>query len=99
MICQTDLNLKFAGNFSSEFQHGIMYRDNELGITQEIITNKNQYGGFQKSKHFFFIDKDEREFLDLDALIEAYNEKFQFEGENPNHTVKYVKVITKINNK
>ena len=41
------------------------------------------------------IDNDPREFLDIESLVDAYNEKFQFEEENPEHEVKFIKVVVK----
>ncbi len=77
-------------------QHHSLYRNDELGIQWEQISNRTPCGtGITKSKSYFFIDNDEREFLDLEACVDAYNDKFQFEGENPDHEVKYVKVIMK----
>lgn len=78
--------------------HHILARDNALGIQMETITNKNQYGEFLKPKHLYFIEGDEREFLELDDVIAAYNDKFKFEEENPDHEVKWIKIITKRKN-
>ena len=55
--------------------HVIKKRCNELGIECETYTPKKTRGGFGKAKSFYFIDGDEREFLDIDQLIIAYNEK------------------------
>ena len=74
-------------------------RDNELGIQCETLTNKTDGGyGIGKSKSFYFIDNDEREFLTVKEMVDAYNEKFQFSEENPEHEVSYIKVIKKRNN-
>ena len=70
--------------------------DAELGVTKEVITNRTNGGyGIGKAKAFYFIDKDAREFLSAEDLVNAYNEKFQFSEENPEHEVSYVKVIKK----
>jgi hypothetical protein len=39
----------------------------------------------------------EKEFTDLDELIDFYNEKFRFEEENPDQEVTFVKVIKRRN--
>lgn len=75
--------------------HHILARDNTLGIQLETITLKNKNGEFLKPKHYYFIDGVKKQFLELDDLITAYNDKFQFEEENPDHEVKWIKVITK----
>lgn len=82
-----------AINFSN--QHHAVLRDNELGVQCEVISNKNSAGFAKKGKSFYFIDNDDREFLTADEMVEAYNEKFKFEDENPEHEVVYVKVIKK----
>ncbi|MFC0183338.1 hypothetical protein ACFFJX_12545 [Pseudarcicella hirudinis] len=60
------------------------------------ITDRDDDGSPKgKPNTSFFIDNDEREFLTEEALIDAYNEKFKFEGENPEYEIKYIKVIQK----
>jgi hypothetical protein len=97
MISRDNVKLKMVSSLAMQSQHAMKYIDEELGISCEIITNKLLDGSFGKGQTFFFINHDDREFTDIDSLIEAYNEKFKFEGESPNHKVKYVRVITKIN--
>jgi hypothetical protein len=68
--------------------------DKELGISKEIITKRTNNGyGIGKVSAFYFINNDDREFTDIDKFIEAYNEKFKFEFENPQHQVTYVRVV------
>jgi hypothetical protein len=76
--------------------HHTLFRDNELGIQKETITNKTDGGfGLGKSNTSFYIDNDVREFLSLDELITAYNEKFKHEEDTPDMEVKYVKILVK----
>ena len=77
-------------------QYHAQYADTELGVTKEVITNRTNGGyGIGKAKAFYFIDKDAREFLSAEDLVNAYNEKFQFSEENPEHEVKYIKDVVK----
>ncbi len=96
MIHEDDINWEMVSHWSFTNQYHAQYQDKELGVTREVITNRTQ-GGYSvgKSKSFYFIDNDPREFLSGEDLVNAYNEKFQFSGENPEHEVRYVKVITK----
>ena len=99
MIHEDDINWKFTHYLNLRNQHHTVNRDNELGIQCETLTNKTNGGyGIGKSKSFYFIDNDEREFLTVKEMVDAYNEKFQFSEENPEHEVSYIKVIKKRNN-
>lgn len=93
MLTRDNIDLKFIKSMGWANHHHAQYVDEKNGITAETITNKTKVGGFAKPKHFYFINGDEREFLSLDDLIEAYNEKFKFEEENPDQEVIFVKVI------
>lgn len=96
MIHADDIKWMFKSSWNWRNQHHSMMRDDELGLQVEVITNKTNGGyGLGKAKSFYFIDNDEREFLNVEDLVNAYNEKFQFEGENPEHEVKYVRVVIK----
>lgn len=95
MICRDDINLAWGGSWAFSGQHITKRRDSKLGIEMETYTPKRKDGSFGKGKTFFFIDGDEREFTDLDSLIDAYNEKFVFEDENPEYIVEYIKIIRK----
>jgi hypothetical protein len=100
MIHAADINWQFKTSLNLRNQHHTVLRDDELGVQMEQLTNKTDGGyGLGKCRSFFFIDNDEREFLTADAMVDAYNEKFVFSEENPNHEVKYVRVITKKVNK
>ena len=46
-------------------------------------------------KSFDFIKNDDREFLSIEDLVNAYNEKFKFEYENPDQEVIYKRIIKK----
>jgi hypothetical protein len=96
MITQGMINLKPVAFYAFETEHLAKYRDDDLGIQVETITPKSRKTGkFLKGKSFFFIDNDPREFLSIDKLIEAYNEKFERDGDGPDSEVKYIKVVKK----
>lgn len=96
MIHPDDFNWRFISSWNFKNQHHTTLRDEERKVQCEKITNKLQGGyGTGKSKAFFFIDGDDREFLTSEELADAYNEKFKFEGENPETEVKYIRVIIK----
>lgn len=94
MITRDDLQLKCA--CCMDFQGcGIMqYRDDENKISAETITPRNglRYG---KPKTMYWINGVDREFTDLDELIDFYNKKFIYESENPDIEVNFVKVYKK----
>ena len=94
MIHEDDIKWKMVSHMALKNQYYAQYADAELGVTKEVITNRTNGGyGIGKTKEFYFIDKDAREFLSAEDLVNAYNEFFQFSEENPEHEVSYVKVI------
>ncbi len=96
MIHADDIRLQFISSLNMKNQHHTLMRDNTLGIQCETISNKTKCGtGITKSRSYYFIDNDEREFLTVEELVDAYNEKFKLEGEDPEHEVKYVRVLVK----
>jgi hypothetical protein len=96
MIHEDDIKWKLAGRYSTTSQYHGCYRDEVLGVQYEHISNRTKCGtGITRTRKWFFIDNDEREFLTVEELVEAYNEKFKFEEENPDHEVKYVRVVLK----
>ncbi len=96
MIDQGDIQWKYISSWQFTNQHHTMLRDDSLGLQMESITNRTQEGyGLGKKRDFFFIDKDVREFLTVEELVEAYNEKFKLDDEDPEHEVRYVKIVVK----
>jgi len=98
MISESDIELNLVSHTAMKGQYSTLRRDDSLGIQMESFTNRDS-AGFPKGKpkNYFFIDHDQREFHSIEDLIEAYNEKFKFSEENPDHEVVYVKVIRKRN--
>lgn len=96
MITRDDL--KFRCTCCMDFQGGgiMQYRDDENKISAETITPRNEFN-YSKPKTVYFIDGVDKEFTDLDELIEFYNEKFVYENENPDIEVNFVKVYKKRN--
>jgi hypothetical protein len=94
MISVDDINLLMVKHLNGANQSIAKYVDENLKLSAETITNRKVSGhGFANTKTYYFIDNDSREFLSLDDLINAYNEKYQFEDENPDFEVTYIKVI------
>lgn len=94
MITRDDLKLRCI--CCMDFQGGgiMQYRDDENKISAETITPRNGFN-YGKPKTVYFIDGVDKEFTDLDELIEFYNEKFVYENENPDTEVNFVKVYKK----
>jgi len=96
MITRIDIELKFTSSLGLSNGHIASYRDDDNKISAETITPYLSDGiSFGKAKTTYYIDKDEREFNDLDALIDAYNEIYQYSEDNPEMEVVYVKTIRK----
>lgn len=94
MITADSVNFKFISHSAYKNHYHGCYRDNELGLQYEYITNRTQGGmGTGKQNNFYFIDNDKREFGTIDDLIDAYNEKFKYEEENPTKEVIWYKVV------
>lgn len=98
MIIPEDIKFQFKESLNLSNCHHTLSRNDELGIQVETITRKN-WAGFStgKSKSYYFIDGIEKEFKSLDELCNFYNEKFQYEEDNPEQEVVFVKVIRKRN--
>lgn len=99
MIHADDFNWEMVSHMALQNQYHAQYSDKERGVTKETITNRTNGGyGIGKSKSYYFIDNDPREFLSVEELADAYNEKFKFSEENPEHEVVFIKVIRKRKN-
>lgn len=99
MLIPENINFQFKASWNLRTCHHTMSRDDELGIQCESSTRKTDHGyGVGKSKSYYFIDNIEKEFLSLEELCDFYNEKFQYEEDNPDQEVVYVKVIKKRDN-
>lgn len=94
MIFEESINWKQKSRIAFSSHYHSLYEDKKLGISKEVITKRTNNGyGIGKVSTFFFINNDDREFINIDKFIDAYNEKFKFEFENPNQEVTYVRVI------
>lgn len=94
MLLPEDINFKFKKSLNLSTCHHTLSRDDDKGIQRETITRKTHGGyGLGKSKSYYFIDGIDKEFKDVEKLCDFYNEKFQYEEDNPNQEVIYVKVI------
>jgi hypothetical protein len=96
MINQNDINFTMLchRNFATKW-HSV-FEDKDLKISKETITNKTVCGyGVANEKSFYFIKNDDRDFLSIEDLVNAYNDKFKFEYENPDQEVIYKRIIKK----
>lgn len=94
MITRDDLQFKCINCLDLQGSGIMQYRDNENKISAETITPRNGFN-YGKPKTFYYIDGVDKEFTDLDVLIDFYNEKFIHDGENPETEVNFVKVYKK----
>ena len=76
-------NLRGTGFFVSE---------REILTCHHVLADEN--GRISEGQRYF-IKNDDREFLSIEDLVDAYNEKFKFEYENPDQEVIYKRVIKK----
>lgn len=96
MIQENDIKFIMASHRNFKNQCHSLFFDNDLGLSMEKLTNKTVCGyGFANMKTSFYIKNDEREFLKIEDLVNAYNEKFKFSFENPDHEVIYKRVVIK----
>lgn len=78
MIHENDIKWKLITHMALKNKYHAQYSDKDLGVTKEVITNRTDSGnGIGKSKSFYYINNDEREFLSVEDLVNAYNEKFK----------------------
>lgn len=77
-LAQPSFQWQMRSHFGGSKQHGLLYRDDTKGVQMEIITGKTKGmgGTFGKSRHYFFIDGDKREFRTEDELMTAWKEKY-----------------------
>ena len=97
MITRDDLQLRILSCMSMEGSGIVKYRDDVNKISAVTITPRKDELSYGKPKTTYSIDNVEKEFTDLDELIDFYNEKFRFEEENPDQEVTFVKVIKRRN--
>jgi len=80
MITINDIRFKWIKGYGFTDMHCNMMRDNSLGIQREEFADKDKWGQLKKSRIFYFIDGVDKEFTDLDKLVDFYNEKFRSQG-------------------
>ena|SRR6187402_3292577 len=99
MKMEGDFNWKKVSRLVLSNKFHSVYRDEEAKVQLEVITGRTAEGFVKgKSKYFYFIDNDPREFLTEEALAIAYSELYPDDDETPEQQVKYVKIITKRSN-
>lgn len=94
MITEMDIAFRFVRSLGFDNGHIALFRDDVNKLTKEVVTPKD-LEQFKKPNITYYIDDDEREFHNLEELIEAYNELYIDSQDNPAIEVKYVKVFKK----
>ena len=76
-FCQQPL--KYVFSITGDWGAGRMFRNDELGIQQETITQRKRHGdiysGWRTAKTYFFLDGDPREFTTVADLYVAWMER------------------------
>lgn len=91
MIHQNDVQFIMVRSYSTVDVSHYLFRCETLGLQWEQYCCKYPTGN--KTKNYYFIDNDEREFHSLESLVDAYNEKFTHSEENPHTQVIYKKIL------
>ena len=94
MIHQNDVKFIMVRSYSTIDVSHYLFRCEALGLQMEQYCCKYPTGN--KTKNYFFIDDDDREFHSLESLVDAYNEKstnLDNEKTNRSQESPHIKVI------
>ena len=86
-----DIEWKYVKHLTLTTQSHMLFRDERYKIQWEQITNRDGHGWVGKPKNYYFIDKIEREFTDIQELCDCWNESNNFD--DPNNEITWVKKI------
>jgi len=79
-FCDTPMQYRIGMLYERGAQR--LYRNDSIGIQKEVFTKRNPLTGqFGKSKTFFFLDCDSRQFTTVDQLYVAYMERACFKND------------------
>tara|TARA_R110000851_G_scaffold117621_4_gene244480 strand:- start:7863 stop:8177 length:315 start_codon:yes stop_codon:yes gene_type:complete len=95
-----DIHWKHIKHITFTANSHILMRDERFKIQWEQITSRDGHGKVGKSKNYYFIDKVQREFTNIDELCYCWNELHNFD--DPNNEIIWIKKIVpviKLNNK
>ncbi len=85
-----DIEWAFKSSMAFTTYHHSLYRNEQFCIQMEGITNVTQ-NGFGKSKKYFYMDGQKKEYTDLQELCNDWNEIKNFD--DPNNEIVWVKKI------
>jgi len=89
-----DIEWKYVKHLTMTTQSHMLFRDERFKIQWEQITNRDGHGKVGKAKNYFFIDKVQREFTDIQELCDCWNERNNFD--DPNNEITWVKKIVPV---
>lgn len=76
-FCQQPLN--YTAGYTTDRMALRIYRNNELGIQQEVVTRRKAtgdiYSGWLVGKDYWYLDGDDEEYVNAACLYEAWMRK------------------------
>ena len=93
VLTPEDIEWKLQTTMALSNEHRMLYRNNDFGFQMEIYTKKKSDFEFGKPKTYYFRDDCEKEYNDLQALCDDWNEVKNYDDETTEIT--WVKVIKK----
>lgn len=88
-----DIEWTMLSSLAMTTHHHIKSINKKYGIQKETITKKRGDFDFGSSKTYYYINKCEREFTDIQTLCDVWNELHDFD--DPDDEIVWVKVIKK----
>lgn len=89
-----DIEWEFICSLALSSHHHAKFICEEYGLEKEKITPKKSDGDFGNAKTYYFITGQEKEYTDLKALCDDWNEIKNFD--DPNNEIVWVKKIVPI---
>lgn len=93
ILTPEDVQWKYNKHITMTDHSHYEYRDNQFGISKEVLTKRDGHGWSGSSKIYYFIDDCEREFTDLQILCDCWNEIKNFD--DPHNEIVWEKKIVK----
>lgn len=89
-----DIEWTYLKHLTLTTQSHFVFRNEKYGLQWEQLTNRDGDGWVGKSKNYYFIDKIEREFTDIQELCDCWNERNNFD--DPKNEIVWIKKIVPI---
>ena len=78
-FCQQPLN--YTAGYTTDSMALRIYRNNDLGIQQEVVTRRKAtgdiYSGWRVGKDYWYLDGDDEEYVNAACLYEAWMRKVE----------------------